>query len=501
MQNSVPLTARSVPVHADKERSFGPASWSLGSFLVLALVIPLSVVDWSTAQAHRSSIYIAVVTVLYSSLKLALLLGRGRPNLMEGTFWIFTYVFMGLAMLAQLAANRFARPVTYTEWTLTRSGAVVLFGLLAYDLGRTLASKMKPGASGEDLPFVIHRGKVFSIGILGILAVVLAISQVGLTPFFTSRYAVEEVLNNRPAAGTGAPVDQTFFENEDKSAGRLYQSAVKLPVFISLYMLLIDSRNRPLRRRNGSIAFRFAYALILAALVMSNFVANNPIANGRFAFGLVLIGFASIFFPLHRERTFRLAIVSLLLMFVFIFSALDGFRRTQLRDFSRGGSSTSEVLVARGDYSMTQQNHDGINYVDRNDHSWGRQILGAAFVWVPRRIWSDKPIPTGALVSGTYQSKSSTLWTEGYVDFGYLGVVVIFTLYGWVSRRLDVLYLGSSSPVVTALMPLLAGYQFYILRGSLIPAMGGLFPLLFVFALCLRHTQVRSTTEPLSIGR
>ena len=63
--------------------------------------------------------------------------------------------------------------------------------------------------------------------------------------------------------------------------------------------------------------------------------------------------------------------------------------------------------------------------------TWGYQLLGALFFFVPRAIWATKPIGSGAMLA-SHQPRAFTniampYWGEGYMNFGILGVV-IFTI-------------------------------------------------------------------------
>jgi hypothetical protein len=125
---------------------------------------------------------------------------------------------------------------------------------------------------------------------------------------------------------------------------------------------------------------------------------------------------------------------------------------------------------------MFAQVHTAVEYVDRDGHRFGRQLLGSALFLVPRTLWTGKPVDTGDLMHDavgypTRLNQSSPLWTEFYVDGGFLLVILGFLGYGWISarlqRRLDEQHPFSLGAV---LVPILAGYQLYVLRGSLLGA-------------------------------
>lgn len=105
--------------------------------------------------------------------------------------------------------------------------------------------------------------------------------------------------------------------------------------------------------------------------------------------------------------------------------------------------------------------------------SWGYQLLGVMLFFVPRSIWPDKPLSSGAYIanteSGTFSNISMPFWGEGYVNFGYIGIFV-FVLFGaWLSSTIDRKYWRnpqgrlSFSPYYF----LLLGATIFVMRGDL----------------------------------
>ena len=452
---------------------------TISTFLVLAFLLPAFLVHWEMAEVGNVAVWAAYCVVLYCSLRLALVLGRGRPEYLHGGFWIFAYVFMGVALLAQIAADRYPEQGTYSENVLVLSSFVILLGFLAYDVGRKLAGKAKSSSVGpRGATLTISLTTTLLVAVFGLLFVGIAINRIGVDPFFSSRNAVDEALQGRRPG-----ITERLIKSEDKAAGQLFQNAVRVPVFVALYILLIAGKAGA--HRKWGAANRLAIFVFAGVLLLANLVVNNPIGSSRFWMGLLAIGFGSVFLNPKRKHVFRISIVAFLTVFLFSFSALDAFRRTAVREYGLG-ASVPELLLSHLDYGMTKVTHETMVYVAENGHTVGRQMLGVVGLWIPRRIWSDKPIPTGALVNRGFVNVASPLWAEGYIDFGFLGVVLLLGFYGWGSRRLDEIFLNTSSGATTALMPLLVGYQFILIRGALMPAVGGLLFLLVVARMCFK---------------
>lgn len=456
------------------------ASRILVSFLVLALLLPLLLVRWDLAEFANPSIWISYGVVLYASLRLALILGRGKRNWLTAGFWVFTYVFMGLALLAQIAAGRYPEERNYSETILAQSAWCIFVGLIAYDVGQAIAgSKNRLDDRPWERPLAISLRRTVILCLVGLVFAGVGISKVGIRPFFTSRDAVDEALQNRRPG-----VTVRFIKTQDKASAVLLQNAVKVPVFVGLYMLLLMKRRRQLVRLNR--ANQLAMLVLLLGLIFANVIVNNPIGTSRFWAGLVLMGILSVYVRLDSRRVFQWSIIGFLVLFLFAFSALDAFRLTDNRQFSRGGT-VPEVLVTELDYATTQVAHEAGEYVRVHGYSFGRQFSGVVGLWVPRRVWENKPVPTGSMVNRGFVNVSSSLWTEGFIDFGLVGTALFLCFYGWGSRRLELAFFRSKPTGLATLMPLVVGYQFILVRGALMPTLGGLLFLLVTAISCFRH--------------
>src|SRR5690606_27299975 len=131
-------------------------------------------------------------------------------------------------------------------------------------------------------------------------------------------------------------------------------------------------------------------------------------------------------------------------------------------------------LLSGGDYDSFAEISNAVAYVSDQGIEFGRQTLGAAFVWVPRLIWPDKPLSTSSLVAEnmgyTFLNVSSPLWGELLVDFGAVGLVVGFVLLGWIfarwdDRQVESYKRGGYASIAATVLPF---YFLIILRGSLL---------------------------------
>jgi len=110
--------------------------------------------------------------------------------------------------------------------------------------------------------------------------------------------------------------------------------------------------------------------------------------------------------------------------------------------------------------------------IKKNVITMGGQLLGAIFFFIPRSIWPDKPIGSGAFVAekeGVFSNISMPYFGEGYINFGYVGVVVFSFFLAYLCSRLDKDY-WRKSKVYNRFKPyylLFLSSILFIMRGDL----------------------------------
>ena len=131
---------------------------------------------------------------------------------------------------------------------------------------------------------------------------------------------------------------------------------------------------------------------------------------------------------------------------------------------------------------------------EQRDFLYGTTYVAALAFWVPRAVWHDKPRGAGAHAAALLYSERETMddyrgggfpvggASEAYWNFGYLGVLIVFGLFGivlsvisrWVCRdprnpftvvALLIVNFGLTTPSTTAIVPTLQTFLLlYLLR-------------------------------------
>ena len=203
-----------------------------------------------------------------------------------------------------------------------------------------------------------------------------------------------------------------------QTAWLIYQYALYPFPSICLVVYLVFGERRPLPTL-------FLFVIFLAA---------NP-ASGMARFQAAALYIAVLIALLPRMWQQRSLMIGVLVGGVFlVLPVLDRFRRyTSDTEF---GYSIS--FIYQGHFDSFQMFALSLG---ESDLTWGTQLIGAILFFVPRAIWPEKPISSGALVADesslVFDNISFAFFAEGYINFGIFGVILFAVALGWFAARFD----------------------------------------------------------------
>jgi hypothetical protein len=442
------------------------------ALLMLPLVLLISV-----HEGHFSLPLLPIlIIVAYSGNRLARIIAVGQQEIVVTTFWIFVYIFLGLCPFLQILAGIFPWFGNYEESLLVEAGLVILVGILAFDTGHRLLPRQAVAVlTPEFLQRPIRKATVAILAVLAIISAIYFQQQLG---------GVESLLMTRLERG------QYFTDRFEGPEMSLLNQLARTPVYVVLIAALAIWV--AYHKSERSVGAR--WKLLTLGLLAFTLILNNPIATARLKVGTILL---SLFFILPWRRWYGLVVVSgLIVGLILVFPFADIFRNKLDVQLGERIIETSIVdeLTKNGDFDAFQMIANAVIVTDEIGYQFGRQIGGALAFWVPRSMWLSKPLTTGELIAEqaghSFTNLSAPLWAEFYVDGGWLLVVGGFTIYGALVRTLDRWHRMSQSSsdsrarVVLVLVPIYAGYQFFLLRGSLMPAIAYLAPMVLFALLC-----------------
>jgi hypothetical protein len=461
MRHDVPMSVRAASVEPTDERRAeiedSPARLSpliagtacLGLCVVGPMLVVLSMPD---PQPTGSAALLAVLVLVLAGARFSWLLGRGEARLMEFSFWIFTYVFMGLAPLVQMRSGIY--PGT-TPGLLSRlnfsASFIVLIGAIFAGIG-CLVSR----SSRERLAFSsVRRFRIVVLALAALVANVYYVAQVGPASLVSSRSDLNK-----------AEIDQ--WSNSTTAA--IVGSFCTMPLLVA-WLGLVQLRHQ--RREAGQTSSLVLPAIVLCALLFS----VNPISSPRYIFGTVILSILAGIGAYATATRVRIMSVAFLVALVFVFPVADAFRRSHIPDFSDLGLINS---MTSGDFDAFGQVNNTVHYVMSEGITWGRQAAGVLLFWIPRSYWPDKPVDTGEFLAEyrgyTFENLSAPIWSELFINGGWIVLVLGMLALGVFMRLRDdraitAKLLGQQPPVLSVILPF---YMFILLRGSLLQAMAHL---------------------------
>ncbi|MBD0863104.1 hypothetical protein IA539_18130 [Gordonia sp. zg691] len=451
-------------------------------FALFGVLVPAYVIVSGPARAGGLWLLLVPV-VLVAAMRLAWLVRRGERRLLEMTFWVFTYTFMGLAPLAQIRDHSSPATVARVSWDLVPSAAgLVLFGIVTFLIGTFVASRVTArlstaaddAESSSAAPHLsVSYRKLIALSVVTVLVNFYYLANVGVIQFTSSR--VEAVLAYRSVWAAG-------------SIGILILPATCMSLLVTWVAWM---RFRREIRAMASAGHQFPPTMwrvsLFFTIVLGLLLANtmNPISNARYLSGTALLAAAVAFGFFSTSNRFRVMVVTFVLAFVVIFPLADAFRFSDSAEFKASGPM--EALLSP-DFDSFAQVNNGLLVAAREGVEPGRQFIGVLLWWFPRSLWPEKPLDTGIYIANNrgyaFGNLSAPLWVEFLLNGGWILVAAGMAILGYVCYRFDSAIDAQMqhTAMPTVLGTILPFYLLILLRGSLLQAMSFLsFILMFAF--------------------
>ncbi|WP_406347650.1 hypothetical protein OHA44_04595 [Streptomyces sp. NBC_00144] len=453
--------------------------------LGLSLVLPLLVAVQPGDGVHDAAYWLQLTLTVYAGARLSGMVLTSHRKLLQGAFWLFVYMAMGVAPLAQAVLGKVPTPVVGPRSDVTEAVALVLIGCAAFDVGALLA-RHRPGGKGrgETRPALVHRRRLYLLVVVAfVCSGALVVKLGGPAVFFSSR---QEII---------AGIEEAGISQADSQAGQaLLRGFGTVP---ALFALLAYTRwlvtSRRARRSPAVIGVWFA----LAAL---NTVVNNPISNPRYWFLTVLLALLFTLFPVSAAM-YRSALSLGVVVALVIFPFADRFRYDEQNYHPVETTSVLEPLALK-DYDQIGMFANTITF-ERSGvgHLYGKQLAGSILFAVPRSVWPGKPHDTGVMVGewmdAVNTNLSSPIWAELWIDFGPVGMTLGLLAMGYAAARVDRRYARRAirrtppGSLISLVVPLVAGYSFILLRGPLLQASGRVAIAVICIAMVTTYRQDR----------
>jgi hypothetical protein len=443
-------------------------TWSAGARLVavsaaiaiLAIAVPVGILfevpDSGRSQAWPITLLIAV----WGGVRLSVLWTKGEAKLFDFFFWLYTYLFMGVAATVQLRAN----DIPYTTPGMSASldlptAWVVLLGVACYEVSRAIWLLARRRSAPRELqPAAISPGRTVLLYLVGLALSAYYVSKVGLRLAIANRYAADTMLS------------QIWPEPSTRA---IFTAVAVYPILVAVGAVIQVRRAAP-----AGDPVRVVLWLMAAAGIAVLGVVASPVSSARYTFGTVAFAIL-VYLGVTRTRLrTRIATGGMIGAMLFVFPVLDIFRGGSI-DLSRKGSFFAEYS-GNPDYDSFWQIANALSYSVSDSMQPFRQILGSMLFWVPRVLWPDKPTDTGVMLANyrgySFGNLSAPIWSEFLVNAGVIAVGVGFVFLGVALTSLDRQMApahakGGWRGLVGAILPV---YMMILMRGSLLQATGAL---------------------------
>ncbi|WP_106449753.1 hypothetical protein [Trichococcus alkaliphilus] len=425
-------------------------------FVSFGIFMPIFI----TLFYRKISISLVLLTflALYEVYKLMRIMISTKIRLLELTYHSFVYLFLVIAPIVQIASGRFplGGGFLYTETEVVLTILVITIGIAFYELGIKKGDQRVIVSEPSNAKLNLH-----VINALALFFMLLAAQKFG---------GITNLGGDRSAM--------------DSTVSLIMNSLLRAPIYIALVLNLIQYRDK----RDNNERMTGLGKITLGILFILNIIASNPYYTSRYWFGAIFISCCLIFLKWKKSTTSTI-ILSTMFGFLVLFPYADVSRSDG--EFLLSLDAILNNLKV-GDFDAFQQIMNTLSYVKINGYSFGGQLLGAILFFVPRSIWLNKPLGTGFNIGLdlNYVNKniSAPLWSEFYVNFSIVGIIIMFFLYGYITAVMQNEYIATKGKMnfYQLFVPFYSFYQFFLLRGDLLSSFSNLIPVMIFTALFLK---------------
>ena len=379
-------------------------------------------------------------------------------------FWMFNFVFFGIAPIIQHISNCYFWGLRGTDSTSVFCNVLIFFWMLLFNVGKTLKFKEMSRIRFRFFSPVIlgahtQKNKELSeCSMSRTSSAVCLILEFVLVFYLVSSTGINRILFR------GGHSNLIFFNS---SIELLHHHVIRNLIY-SMTILQISCYQK--KRDNLKMP-------VIALILM--LVGCFPTGLSRYMIAAYYGGL--MFAILKNTKIGQYLSFFFLGALLILFPILSSFRSisgdiSYYELFSRFGRElTSTYLTAN--YDAYQMFMGAVKYTQIYGFSMGRQLLGALLFFIPRRIWKNKPIGSGATIiialrTYSFTNVSMPLIGESYINFGIFGLIVFALFAGWITNWMDNYYWSNNDTLqeVNSLYPSAILYFFFLNRGDMLSA-------------------------------
>jgi hypothetical protein len=387
----------------------------------LCFVVPLVCFSFIYIFSHAEIIFpvkftflllllISIFRVAYSKIDNSITLKK--------IFYIFVFFFFGIAPIEQLANKTvFLGPPYLNQIDYLKINILILCIIFVYevfyDIGYSYMQNNNFFNDFKSHPFdkkvyELERWKGnFLVGLVILVFLILFWYNDFNFIYFFARGLVDEMLYQK--------------KEVNLMVSLLINSLRFVPLLVYLYFFVIGFKTKKLK------LFLFLMLLLI----------NFPTSIPRFQVAIFYLPIAVLEFKmLSRYLVFPLILyMSLLVIFPFL---------NIFRDFSSNVGFGSFLNFTMFNELHFDSYSSLAKVVKGSVVTYGNQLLGVLFFFIPRSIWSNKPVGSGEYLANLYDydfgNISMNYFGEGFVNFGFFGIFLFVIFLSAIHVVLDFNY-------------------------------------------------------------
>ena len=385
--------------------------------------------------------YIAII-----ALDLLFLFLDKNPISLRQVFYVFGIIFFGIAGYIQYVKQYELAPM-YLDLNKTdylNANFIILLSIINYELVYWNIYRQDIKGSSSSIQNITITAKKYSLFSFFSITVLFFL--------YLNSFSIENIVL-RGGDGTRVELSQTL---------GLLTNSIRF-VFMSVALFYYISSNK-----NTFFALFFVIVFVLLCL---------PTSVQRLRILPLYLPLLAIVFPRLAKRKYVISFS--IVFFTIVFFPLFGLTRLNSETLTES-LQAYEYAFSTPFSTLDYDSYKTLVYVVAQDVvTNGKQLLTCILFWVPRSMWPDKAVGSGAFIAGEYDlglgsfsNISMNYLGEGYINFGYMGILIFVTVLAVLSAMFDKYYWvvkkGNTKDPFTIYYYSSVGFLFFILRGDML---------------------------------